>query len=337
MSENRSCWKGRRFFRKLLVIVFSILLIFIFVNRVAILPAQAFSKPSNSEFFRIQSNNGCTLFGLICWGGRPSRTNNGRPARTDSAIRRGKCNSLEPPLTSLVPLAWSPPSLLKETDWPTSVSMVEGHTIDKYPTFWVFIPSILNRNKENEHYADYAEIMVQNDKGQDVLIDAPIRITLPKDQGFLGLRVLSQPLEVDTPYYWYFSVICDPDRPSRNPSVDGIVWVLPNEEVQFEESNLTLTSPRLEQKIQEYTGAGLWYDALTLLAQERCADPENTELVDAWKALLEAGEVLSNSDEVRLRSSPIIGLIEMQSNGEVTNICDSSNPNSHQRQSPTKT
>ena len=112
----------------------------------------------------------------------------------------------------------------------------------------------------------------------------PITFTLTKTPGIVQVQV-PYLLAKDTFYRWSFAVVCDADRPSRNPVVSG--WVRRVEP----DSGVVQKLKKVKQPERVatiYAKAGLWYDALTLLAKHRDANPQTAA---AWQELLRSQQL----------------------------------------------
>ena len=205
-------------------------------------------------------------------------------ARLEDLGRRGSCSNLSPPLIAFMP---PPPA-----DEESRVVLAEGLesalalTVSDYPTFWFYVPKELKD-------IEFAEFMMQNERDEDVL-ENPIKVYL-KTSGIVSFKLPSRedPLEVNKPYHWYFSVLCDSERPSRNPSIDG--WI---ERVQLETSREELAAVTPRGRFELYASKDIWHETLEFLAEQRCRYRQNPLYVEYWDAILQAvvGEV--NRDKI---------------------------------------
>lgn len=195
-------------------------------------------------------------------------------------ISRGSCNTLSQEFMAILPSLESLNQISNEFDEKElkSGTPLFGLTAYQSPTLWFYIPELPTG-------ISTAELMLQqreNDKNKDIL-NEPIRITnLSSESGFLGVdleTVSASPiiLEPDKLYSWYFSLICNNKRPSRNPSVSG--WI--GYEPSVGQTGLDNSSDR--QRISKYKADEIWHDALTLSAKLRCNGMSDTE----WFELLE--------------------------------------------------
>jgi hypothetical protein len=185
------------------------------------------------------------------------------PGRREPAAGRGCEFSLpNTPLTALIP----------ETNL--------GLTLAAYPTFFFYIPQTSAK--------EMRFVLVDEEKGKQVykttftppITAGIISISLPRDKNL-------PPLEVGKKYHWYFQINCSAQQREQDIGevyVEG--WI------QRVEPSLTLTS-QLEKtyprkQVDLYRKNHLWYDALTILAEQRRLNPNDLALVDAWKVLLQS-------------------------------------------------
>ncbi|NEP01008.1 MAG: DUF928 domain-containing protein [Symploca sp. SIO2E9] len=159
-----------------------------------------------------------------------------------------------------------------------------GLTVAERPKFWFYVPYSENRELE-------AEFSLTDKNNNEVykqtfsLTDIPgiVSISLPETVS---------PLEVEQLYSWRFSVICNPNH-EKNVLVSGGVERVP--------MNFTLKS-QLEGKnsresIAVYAENGLWFDALTTLAELRRADFQDKALNDDWVELLQQVNLTEINDK----------------------------------------
>ncbi|MBT9314833.1 DUF928 domain-containing protein [Leptothoe spongobia] len=206
---------------------------------------------------------------------RRERRNRSFWARLQDLGRRGSCGDLNPPLIALMPSSINDQAL----EWNLLGELQDAlaFTVNSYPTFWFYIPELLQK-------VEVAEFMMQDENGKDIF-EQPIYVRL-ETSGIVGLELPNQerPLVPNTPYHWYFSPICDSERPARNPSIDGWVERISTNttvELQAQQDNVEMT-------IEELYSVNAWYDALALLLNLRCDDPKNSALGTYWPSMLEA-------------------------------------------------
>jgi hypothetical protein len=152
-----------------------------------------------------------------------------------------------------------------------------GLTFDEYPTFWFYVPNLPVGISD-------AELMLQDEDNMDVF-DQPI--TIPIEPGLFSFTTRSTgvPLALDKAYHWYFSIICDSRRPSRNLSVDAWIRRVPLSR-DFQRQLDTAAEDR--KRVELYVNHGIWYEALTLIAKLRCKYPEDVLLINDWTTLLQS-------------------------------------------------
>lgn len=198
--------------------------------------------------------------------GYKQRENLGAPTgRARGGAGRGQCPVLasvgDTPLTALVPtLKPNIYNSLNKKKLPPSYDFVWGQTIEEYPTFWFYIPY---QYEELEPEAKF--VLLDEEKR---IVTGPIFLTLSNKDNLEQKSKIAkftlpneQPLEIGKQYNWYFSIICDARKPSRNPGVTG--WI------QRVKSPMTIPS----KQYLYYAQQGIWYDTVTRLADSRVAIP----------------------------------------------------------------
>lgn len=200
---------------------------------------------------------------------QPQLPDNGTPTgRRKGAAGRGNC-VLEKPLTALVP------AIEKNlTEDGAKATYVWGKTITEYPTFWFYVPYSATSLRS-------VEFVLQ--EGEEDVYKAPV--TLPKTPGIVSLRLPSteKPLEVGKMYNWFFkvNVDCASLQPSNGKdSVEG--WVQRVELSSRLTKQLETATP--QQRIAIYAANGIWYEALSAIADLRKL--ETLTFKDYWTALL---------------------------------------------------
>ena len=179
--------------------------------------------------------------------------------RTPAAARTG-CPIVKKPMTALVP--------------PTNI----GLTISEHPTFWFYIPYQPTSANQIEF------LLINDNKGYKIpwqLTGKPgiISITLPKNKPVL---------EIGKKYNWVLNFICNPDNRLQDAVVKGYierVSINSNLKNQLERVNT------LRERILLFAEHGLWYDALTLLGEERRKKPKDVQVAKDWQDLLQSPKV----------------------------------------------
>lgn len=105
-----------------------------------------------------------------------------------------------------------------ETDPDTE--LVGGLTVLEHPTFWFYIPYTADPETPKKQLRIAQFVLL--DEGYHPVFNELISAELRDTPGLIEY-LLPYGLEPDELYRWYFSVICDIDKLSRNPVVRG--WV----------------------------------------------------------------------------------------------------------------
>jgi hypothetical protein len=96
-------------------------------------------------------------------------------------------------------------------------------TVESYPTFWFYVPPY----KPSIGLAKFVLLDENNHLVRDPIY-AQLPQTLPESQSAKALGTIAgltlpagKGLEVGKRYSWHFSILCDRQKPSRNPEVTG--------------------------------------------------------------------------------------------------------------------
>jgi Domain of Unknown Function (DUF928) len=182
----------------------------------------------------------------------------GAPGRRADGGSRSECSVLDKGIIALIPA--------------TNI----GLTISERPTFWFYIPYSASVNNSGKFQLLSEQDVVYETNIQIVGTPGIIGINLPKD---------SQKLETNKKYRWIFSYNCNKEAPvGGNLSVNGSVERVPIARGLKKKLESAKTP---EEKIALYAENGLWYDLLAVLVSERQLNPQNVQLENAWKDLLE--------------------------------------------------
>jgi hypothetical protein len=200
----------------------------------------------------------------------PQLPSRGRPiGRYRGGASRGNCPAVNLPLTALVPFTKQPSPTGKG-----DLVNVWGLTTAPQPTFWFFNPYTNGATHP-------AEFVLQNGNGDDVY---RTQVALPNDPGVLRVSLPAQvsALQPNVPYRWYFRIFCDPQKATPPIYVEGVIQrVTLNDPVANQ-----LAAANLRQKVDLYANNGIWYDALTALAELRRVSPADDRLRADWQSLL---------------------------------------------------
>ena len=194
------------------------------------------------------------------------------------AGRGPHCPSVDIPLTALVPSA----EMQREASGaiPVKYVWVYGQTVEEQPTFWFYVPY----NAENVKTAKFTLLQANSYYVREPVLQEPIKpieIALAETPGIIKFR-LPYKLEIDKPYNWYFSIICDPQKPSRNPGVKG--WIQRVEKSPELVKDLETLPP--VQKYLAYGERGIWFELITNLAESYQSHQGDKTLRLEWNELL---------------------------------------------------
>ena len=148
--------------------------------------------------------------------------------------------------------------------------LVLGLTTQVRPTFWFYVPYKSN--------STYAKLVLEDELNQTIY-----KTPLTQTPGVVSVSLpsTSAPLKIGKRYHWYFNIYCQQDNQFLT-SVEGDVQLLAlNPIVQ---SQLDKATP--QQQVALYAANGIWYEALTTLANLRHTYPQDTKLVSDWASLL---------------------------------------------------
>ena len=221
-------------------------------------------------------------------GGRPGRTvgggSNAFPApdevapgsRTGERSRsRGGCPRVTTPLTALMPVTKATSSGQSTSTTTTTTESVYGLTVAERPTFWFYVPYPLTSSRP-------VEFVLQDENGNDVYQTQFTESgTVP---GVVGLQLppTVDPLEVGKRYRWFFLIYCNPEEPTFVEGWVERVELNPTLKNQLDQA----TTP--QQKATVYAEAGVWFEAVTTLAELRRQKPNDQALNAQWLELLQS-------------------------------------------------
>lgn len=203
----------------------------------------------------------------------PPPADRGAPGNRGEGASRGQCTQSGVPLTALVPSYEQ--QLQQGTNQTVTITEVWGLTSKEQPSFWFYIPYEKSSIKT-------IEFVLQTDNDTTIYRQ---NITAPPAPGIVRVQLQNQKsiLEANKPYHWFFKVrvACD-SQPATLNYVEG--WV---QRVNLDASlreQLNKSSPRQQAAI--YAKNGIWFDALTTIAELRLANLDDSQLTEDWKYLL---------------------------------------------------
>lgn len=142
-----------------------------------------------------------------------------------------------------------------------------GLTWSARPTFWVYVPQ-----------TSAQQIVLSIKAGNQFHSQRFLPIT--ETSGIIGIQAAEDapPLEVGKTYQWAIVLVCG-DRPSPNDPVVS-AWV------RRQQPTAQLNSQPVLQQAANYSDRGVWYDALTTLAQAKRSQPNDSALSETWTSFL---------------------------------------------------
>jgi hypothetical protein len=209
-------------------------------------------------------------------------TPGGRPR---GGAGRGNCPKVQIPLTILIP---NDQISLSQS---TKITSVWGLSTSEKPTFWFFVPYDNSSNFS-------AEFALQNAQGKDVYRQA---VALPKQPGVIAVHLPDSvpPLETGVPYQTYFTVKCGNSRSSQSDFVKG--WVQRIALSPTVANQIATAKPHDRPAI--HANNGLWFDALTTIAELRLKQPNDVKLLAEWQSLLESANLSDVADQPLVQPS----------------------------------
>ncbi|NEO30708.1 MAG: DUF928 domain-containing protein [Symploca sp. SIO3C6] len=155
-----------------------------------------------------------------------------------------------------------------------------GVTFSERPTLWVYIPETS------------AKQIVLSLKEEGIKHHSQIFLPITGISGIFGFKLgeESPPLEIGKSYQWAVVMVCG-DQPSPNDPVTT-AWIKRITPLQPLDDSLSW----LEQAVW-YGKQGIWYDALTALAQARQLQPNNSKLMKDWADFLSSVELKAIATE----------------------------------------
>ncbi len=203
--------------------------------------------------------------------------------RRRGAAGRGNC-TVNLPLTALVPAIEKPVGGGKAT-------YVWGKTIATHPTFWFYVPDSNTSLRE-------VEFVLQDERDNDVWRSP---VSLPQKPGVISVSLPSTltPLNINQNYHWFLKtkIAASCDRQQPVIAKDGVEGWVQRVSLTPTLASQLKTAPT-EKQIRLYAQDGLWYDALTSLAELRRMNPQDGTLKADWQQLLQSvglGEIASMS------------------------------------------
>ncbi|MEH2295635.1 DUF928 domain-containing protein [Nostoc sp.] len=185
--------------------------------------------------------------------------------RVRGGAKRGPaCKLTKPDLTALVPF----------TEEANSVINVWGQTTEERPSWFFYVPYT-----KDLPYA--VEFVLQDQNSNEIYQKA---IALPDKPGVIrvSLPTTVPALALNKQYNWFLTINCDQQKNSPPTFVQGVIKRVELNPATVKE--LQTTEPLKRYAI--YAQNGIWYEALTILAQLRQKNPQDAALQGQWRNLL---------------------------------------------------
>jgi hypothetical protein len=212
------------------------------------LKASEASKTSNSKPSGFQYNP-------------PIPPNLGAPkGRTGGGASRGTCAQYAT-MQAVVP----------RSDRPGSTNL----TVSDRPTFWFYLPERPSTEnlvefvlQDSEDRYVYKTVFTRSNPSPEL-----ISVTVPEKSPALASSIL---------YHWTLSIQCNPSHPSQVAFIRGSI-----QKVAIAPAlNTAIQSSAPDTAARLYTERGLWYDAMTVLAQTMQIKPVSPSTQQLWRQLL---------------------------------------------------
>ena len=200
----------------------------------------------------------------------PPPPDRGAPGNRGEGASRG-CVAGDQPLMALVP---------EQTANATSgaTTQVWGLTSADHPRFWFSVPY-------DPEKVSAIEFVLQDNQDQTIYRTP---ISVPSTPGIMAVQIPSTVggLAIDQPYHWFLKVraVCAPNQAPTLEYVEG--WVQRTQLAPGLSDRLAQATP--QQKAALYAENGIWYDALTTLAELKLAQPNDRAIAQDWTDLLKA-------------------------------------------------
>lgn len=190
------------------------------------------------------------------------------PGRRRGGGRRDDCPKVEIPLTAIVPQS-------EDTAENPPISYVGAITTAERPTFWFYVPYTLNAELT-------AEFILQDQAGTEIYKLSSVDLSsVEQTPGIISVPLPDTvSLEIGKGYEWYFKVNCGLEIPIYTNG--GIERVALDESLSRQIAD---ASPQEQARL--YQENGFWYDAITILANLKRAQPNDGAIAEEWNRLLQ--------------------------------------------------
>jgi len=215
---------------------------------------------------------GCSLLSVLpVQAGTPVTFNpprGGAPQQTRGGASRGEVCGQPQADTASQLVALTPPSGY-------------GLTLKAHPTFFVYIPPTSTKE---------AFFSLRDESGQ-VAYQATLPIAAAGGVMRIDVPDTAPALEVGKSYQWGIALLCSGRLRPDSPFITS--WIQ-RSQPSGEVAHAVDAAPSLEQAAL-YGSSGIWYDALSTLADLRQQQPHDAALTTVWQNLLNSVELNSVS------------------------------------------
>ncbi|HBL11617.1 MAG TPA: hypothetical protein DD379_09455 [Cyanobacteria bacterium UBA11162] len=192
----------------------------------------------------------------------------------------------EPPETGTpsgdpTPGTTRPEATCPETSKPLTALLANNgsdFTVSEYPTFWFYVPYAPNQ-------ISTIEFLLLDERERKTIYQTSVKLT--ERPGLIKITIPSEPqyaLKLNENYRWRLNLDCEPDT-TVEPDLMLNGWIQRIPITSQLENQLEAVKPK---EYIAYQDNGIWYDAITNLAQLHSADPENREFAQDWANFLES-------------------------------------------------
>lgn len=189
-------------------------------------------------------------------------------------------------LIALVPSKQINDDYQLDSDTLSNLEIVGGFTTETQPTFLFYIPYILIPDDPSRRIAQFVLL----DKAERPVWKELVSIELLNHPQLLEYH-LPYDLKSEKLYTWYFSVICDTEKRSRNPAVRG--WIQQIEPTSELQTKLRMFAPVDWNRI--YIENGIWFEAVSSLINNRRNFPRANQ--QDWNDLLTYFKVIEEEED----------------------------------------
>ncbi len=162
----------------------------------------------------------------------------------------------------------------------------ETQTVSPHPTFFFYVPETAKplQGLEFVLWDEQTDKTVYKKTIKSVTQGGIVSINIPTDQ---------PSLEPEKQYTWGFSMVCDFANRDQDWYLDGKINLVTNENLS---SQIEQTTQPLEQVVL-YATAGLWENAVSILANLRRQNPDDSQINKYWVDLLTSVDLQAVAQE----------------------------------------